>query len=446
VQIHTIETPGLGDSTYIFSIDGVAGIVDPQRDIDRFESYVHTHDLEVRWILETHLHNDYVSGGRDVARALGAELVVPAGAAPAFRHRPAFHMEEMGHGRLAVRPIHTPGHTPEHVSYLLLIDGVEQAVFTGGSLLVGSAGRSDLLGQDRAESLARLQFQSLQRLAELPEDTDLFPTHGAGSFCTAAATGRASSTIGVEKRSNPALAHNDSDSFVTSHLSGLAPYPAYYEHMGAANTHGLPPANLALPPLLTGIDSTPEQATFVDGRPKADFAAGHIPGALGIELRKDFGVWVGWLTEFNSPLVLILNEDQDAEEAVRQLARIGYDDIRGLITDLSPWSTELVAHQVVDAGAFATRAMSGAQVIDVRAPSEWEKGTITASNLVYAPHLADGVPAGLDPGEPVLLACGTGYRASIAASLLERHGYQPEVLIGAGVPEVLERIQESPAN
>lgn len=447
MDLHAIETPGLGDSTYIFSLDGMAGIVDPQRDIDRFEDFVNTRNLEVRWILETHLHNDYVSGARDIADSLGAELIIPAGAAPAFPHSPAFHLEDISHRSLTIRPIHTPGHTPEHVSYLVLVDGTETAVFTGGSLLVGSAGRSDLLGQERAESLARLQFQSLKRLAELPEPTALYPTHGAGSFCTAAATGRSSSDIGTEKRSNPALSHADADSFVRSHLSGLAPYPTYYRHMGAANTRGLPPADVTLPPLVTEIDFVPDPAVnVIDARPKSDYASGHLPGSLGIELRKDFGVWVGWVTEFNSPLLLVLNADQEAEEAIRQLVRIGYDDIRGLVIDMSSWASELVTHEAIDAATFAERAMSGAQVIDVRAPSEWENGTIAASNLAYAPDLLKGPPVGLDPGEPVLLACGTGYRASIAASLLERHGYRPAVLVDGGVPDVLIKIHETSTN
>lgn len=447
MELHAIETPGLGDSTYIFSLDGIAGIVDPQRDIDRFEDYVNDHELEVRWILETHLHNDYVSGARDIASSLGAELIIPGGAAPAFPHSPAFHLEDLSHGSLTIRPIHTPGHTPEHVSYVVLVDGAEQAVFSGGSLLVGSAGRSDLLGQDRAESLARLQFQSLKRLADLPDRTALYPTHGAGSFCTAAATGRSSSDIGTEKRSNPALSHDDADSFVRSHLSGLAPYPSYYQHMGPANTLGMPPAVVALPPRITEADFVGDSTVnVIDARPRSDFAAGHIPGALGIELRKDFGVWVGWVTAYNSPLLLVLNSDQDAEEAIRQLVRIGYDDTRGLVTDLGSWSLDLVTHQVIDATDFAARAQSGAQVVDVRAPSEWDSGTISASKLAYAPDLLAAAPDGLDPGQPVLLACGTGYRASLAASLLERHGYEPAVLVGAGVPDVLEKLRLTDEN
>ncbi|HZD24039.1 MAG TPA: MBL fold metallo-hydrolase, partial [Acidimicrobiia bacterium] len=237
--VETVRTEGLGDSTYILTHDGLAVVVDPQRDIDRFEeSFVGT-GAGLRLVIETHLHNDYVSGGKDLAQKYGAELVMPAGAAPVFRHRPAFHMEDIEVGSMSIRPIHTPGHTPEHTSYLVLIEGKSQAVFSGGSLLVGSAGRSDLLGNARAETLARLQYGSVNRLAALPETVVLYPTHGAGSFCSTSRAGSVSSTIGIERISNPVLAYDNEDTFVKDQLSGLPAFPAYYRHMGPINLTGL---------------------------------------------------------------------------------------------------------------------------------------------------------------------------------------------------------------
>ncbi|MCC7106423.1 MAG: MBL fold metallo-hydrolase, partial [Chloroflexi bacterium] len=197
MDIRGIRTPGLGDATYILSHAGVGVVVDPRRDIDRFLAVAREMQLQVRYVLETHVHNDYLSGGRELAGETGATLVLPAGAGVAFEHLPAFHQEELGGGAgLTIRPIHTPGHTPEHVSYLVLIDGQPVALFSGGSLLVGAAGRSDLLGQPRARQLAVLQYGSVQRLAALPDEVGLYPTHGEGSFCAASGAGRSVSTIG----------------------------------------------------------------------------------------------------------------------------------------------------------------------------------------------------------------------------------------------------------
>jgi len=432
----SIRTEGLGDSTHIAFFDEVAIVVDPQRDIDRFQSVLESRDADVRFVLETHIHNDYVSGGRDLAKKTGAELVMPAGAAPVFRHRPAFHHEDIELGDLVLRPIHTPGHTPEHTSYLLLTEGRPRAVFSGGSLLVGSAGRTDLLSDDRAESLARLQYSSVNRLADLPDSVDLLPTHGAGSFCTTSRAGRSTSTIGEEKRSNPVLAYEDEDGFVKGQLSGLVPYPTYYREMGPINLVGLPEPSFDL----AELDRIPDGVTVIDGRPVRDFATGHRPGAIGIELTSSFATWVGWLTEHGTPIALVLNSDQDSEEAARQLARIGYDDIRGVVR--TPDSVE-ESFRTVDLATFAHATDEGAQILDARAPDEWERGTIDGSILAYVPDLADGTPEELRESQPVWIACASGQRAGIAASLLQGRGFEPIVLVDAGVPDVL-RVASNP--
>ncbi len=438
MEIRTILTEGLGDSTYIVAHDGFGIVVDPQRDIDRFLSVIGELDVEIRWVIETHLHNDYVSGAPDLARMLGSALIIPAGAAPVYRHTPAFHREDLLGEGLTIRPIHTPGHTPEHMSYLLLVDEVETAVFSGGSLLVGSAGRSDLLGIDRADTLARLQFQSVNRLAILPAETRLYPTHGAGSFCTATVVSSADSTIGVELRTNPVLAHSDEDSFVAAHLSGLAPFPDYYQHMGPANLQGRPAPDLRAAPAIDEdrFDDIAD-VRVVDARPKREFASGHIPGSIGVELRKDFGVWVGWVLPFNAPLVLVMNPDQDPGEAQRQLARIGFDQVVGVIIDLDKWKAPLVGHQVVDAGEAREMLAGGAQLLDVRAPTDWASGTVPGSITTYTPDLVDNTPESIDQDRPVLIACETGYRATIASSILQQRGFHPVVLVGAGIPELL---------
>lgn len=429
--IDTVRTAGLGDSTYILIHEGTAVVVDPQRDIDRFEDILSKHDATLRAVLETHLHNDYVSGGNHLARRHGADLVMPAGAAPVFRHRPAFHHEDIDLGDLVLRPLHTPGHTPEHTSYLVMVDGREIAVFSGGSLLVGSAGRSDLLGEDRAETLARLQYGSVNRLASLPDDVGLYPTHGAGSFCTTAGAGELASTIGDEKATSPVLAYADEDAFVAGQLSGLPDYPSYYAHMGAINLHGLPEPNLAAPIL----DTIPASATVIDARPREAFARGHLPGSLGVEIRDSFGTWVGWVTEHNTPLVLVLDEDQDHEEPLRQLARIGYDSVVGIAR---PDESFTESFETVDVSTFARAAEEGEQVLDVRSRQELEDdGDIPDAIHSYVPDLARAIPSDLKREEPVWLVCGTGYRASIAAGLIQNEGFQPIVLADAGATEVL---------
>jgi glyoxylase-like metal-dependent hydrolase (beta-lactamase superfamily II)/rhodanese-related sulfurtransferase len=435
--IETVRTQGLGDSTYVLVHEGIALVVDPQRDIDRFERVLDQTGADLRLVIETHVHNDYVSGGLDLSRKTGAELLMPAGTAPAFRHRPAFHLEDIDLGVVTIRPIHTPGHTPEHTSYLVLVDGVEVAVFSGGSLLVGSAGRTDLLGEERAETLARLQNGSVHRLADLPESVGLYPTHGAGSFCTTSGASSLTSTIGAEKTSNPVLAYEDEEAFVKGQLADLVPYPSYYRHMGPINLMGPVELSELTVPLLETI---PEDVTVIDARPIRQFAAGHLPGVVGIELRDSFGTWVGWLTEHNTSLVLILDEDQDADEAIRQLVRIGYDDIRGIARNPTEGRVE---YQTAGPDRFAEASVDGGQILDVRAPIEWDTGVIEDSILSYLPDLARETPPGLDPREPVWIACGSGYRASTAAGILQDRGFEPIVLTDGGATDVIARTSKN---
>lgn len=431
MKVHSVRTPGLGDSTYILVHDSLAIVIDPQRDIDRFEKVLSQEAAELRLVLETHVHNDYVSGGLDLASKTGAELVMPAGAAPVFRHRPAFHREDIVLGSLRVRPLHTPGHTPEHVSYVMILDSEVLAVFSGGSLLVGAAGRTDLLGKGRAESLTRLQYGSVHRLAGLPAPTELFPTHGAGSFCATTGASAQSSTIGTETDTNPVLAYPDEDSFVEGQMSGLPPYPSYYTHMGPINLTGLGPPDLD-PVLLSEI---PADVTVIDARPRDDFASGHLPGSLGVELSDSFGTWIGWITDQNTPLVIVLNDNQDQVEAARQLARIGYDQVSGFVR---PDERFTESYRTVAKSEFIDAIGCGEQVLDVRAPDEWAEGIVEGSIRSYVPDLARGIPPDLDATRPVWLLCGTGFRATIAASIVQDRGFEPIVLAHGGATDVLD--------
>lgn len=442
MEVLTFRTPGLGDQTYLLVHDGQGVLVDPQRDIDRFLDAAAEKDAELRFVLDTHLHNDYVSGAEQAAHTTGAELVMPAAAAPAYPSTPAFHLEDIPGGQLTIRPIHTPGHTPEHTSYVVLIDGEPAAVFSGGSLLVASAGRPDLLGQDRARTMATLQHQSLHRLAGLPDDLELFPTHGQGSFCTASGAGRFTSTIGQEKAENPLLAIPTVDAFVDHLLGSAMPIPAFYEFMSPTNTLGVPPmpAREPAPMTVEQLADQPDGTYVVDVRSRSEQAGGILPRSLAIEVTTDFGSWTGWLVPRNAPIVLVAGPDQDVDEPITQLAQIGVDTVVGVVRDLPPERAE-VTFDVVDVDRFE-KLMDDpdAQLLDVRMPSERAGGVVAGSLQCFLPDLVtDGIPAELDPERPVLVACRTGRRATIAAGLLADAGYRPTVLDAVGVTDLLER-------
>jgi hydroxyacylglutathione hydrolase len=435
MQITPIRTPELGDTSYLVVHDGRGILVDPQRDIERF---LPSPDVELRWVLETHLHNDYVSGGLAAARRTGAELVLPAGAAPAYRHTPAFHREALVEGDLQVLPLHTPGHTPEHTSYVLLLDGVEIAVFSGGSLLVGAAGRSDLLGPERADTLARLQHRSIHRVATLPGSVGLYPTHGEGSFCATSGAGKHTSTIREELATNPALAYPDEDRFVEAHLGGLDPFPAYYRHMGPANILGAEAVEATTPPALTleVVAAKHPDATVVDIRNRAAYAAGHLRGSLGIELGDSFATWAGWLIPHDAPIVLVSDGEPAAADAVARLARVGLDNVVGAV-DARLLGDDTVVHRTVTAAEMVDALRSGAQVLDVRSPSENEADPVDGAAHRYLPDLANGgFPSEFEEARPVGVFCGGGLRAVIAAGLLEREGIEAFVLLEGGAAEM----------
>lgn len=447
MEVVAIRTPSLGDATYLAIHGDSAVIIDPQRDINRFTDVLDERGLTLTHVLETHMHNDYISGGRDLAKRRGADLVLPAASGAGFAFVPAFHNEELtGIAGLTIRPLHTPGHTPEHTSYLFLIDGNEHAVFTGGSLLVGAAGRSDLLGFQYAEQLSRLQYGSLQLLGRLPDDTGVFPTHGEGSFCTASGAGRTTSTIGQEKAENPLYRFDDAQTFIADQLGSLVPYPDYYAQMGPANKQNPTAVEVTSPRELSPSEVAAEiaaGAVVVDGRDRHSFAAGHLAGSLGIELGDSFAPWAGWLLEYNSPLVLVLGDNADSRLAATELARIGFTNVRGVVRGIDSWISAghpVVRYETVSHAGLASELDAGtdAQVLDVRDPLEWASGHIDGSLHRYLPDLRDGLPEDLDPARPVWVICQSGNRASISAGLLEGHGVTPIVVSSGGVPDVLK--------
>jgi rhodanese-related sulfurtransferase len=289
------------------------------------------------------------------------------------------------------------------------------------------------------------------RLATLPDEVELYPTHGAGSFCSAGVAGRATSSIGEEKRTSPVLQYTDAEQFAAAQLSSLDPYPRYYAHMGPANLTGPSPMATAAPlPTLTAedLESLIGSVQIVDARPKQDYAEGHIASAWGIELNEDFVTWVGWLLPFDAPLVLVLNDDQDADEAVTALARIGFDHVKGVMQGMEEWvdsGREVVSHGTITARQFLELTDPDLQVLDVRSPSEWKEDHFEGSVHCYLPDLVAVSPTGLDKSRPVYVGCTTGHRASTAAGLLARSGYRPVVMVGASLLGVLMLRQQRAA-
>ncbi len=312
------------------------------------------------------------------------------------------------------------------------------AVFTGGSMLVGSAGRTDLLGLDRAEQLGRLQYGSLMRLLELPDDVTVYPTHGGGSFCSSTVATSTTTTIGAERASNPVVAHETADAYVDEQLAGLQPYPSYYSYMAPINVAGPEPIHLAVPAELSAADVAAMDASvhIVDTRPRVDFAAGHIPDSWSIELTEDFCTWFGWMIPFGEPFVLVVETQELLQEALHELARIGFENVVGVMWGLDVWTAEgrpTHSHGVMTAREFMEMDDPSAQVLDVRAPAEWDDLSLEGSVFCYVPSLKDGIPAEIDRARPVYIGCTTGHRAGIAAAMLDRAGYDPVVLNGASL-------------
>jgi glyoxylase-like metal-dependent hydrolase (beta-lactamase superfamily II)/rhodanese-related sulfurtransferase len=458
VDLDVLVTPGLGDNSYVLVCGTEALVVDPQRDAWRLQQVAERRGATIRAVLETHVHNDYVSGAHEIRAATGADIVVPAKGGYEFRHRPVDEGDELALGDLRLVAMATPGHTYEHIAYLVYEgDATEpSAVFTGGSLLVGSAGRPDLLGPEHTEELTRVQYETLRRLAALPATAQVLPTHGAGSFCVAAMpTTRRTSTIDAEQRDNTLLTARDFTEFSAELRAELMAYPRYYRYMAPLNRHGVPVlghlpdlAAISAPDLARRL---PGDLWVVDGRDRDAFAAAHIPGSVNIELNSGFASYVGWMLPFDAPLVLILPEPGDAAraEAVTQLIRIGWSRITGYLAGgIDAWvhSGQPVRSYPTATVGDLCDAMGAGQplhVLDVRQELEWAWGTIPGSQQTF---LAD-LPARLDDlprDRPTWVICSNGHRASIAASLLDRAGIPVRLIGEGGVGEWRQRCTPKP--
>ncbi len=425
-----IDTPTLGDRSYLAHDGSVAVVIDPQRDIDRVLNLATEAGVTITHVFETHIHNDYVTGGLALAQVTGAAYHVNADDDVSFERTPIRDGDVVeASATMRVRAIATPGHTYTHLSFALEAapaDGSDfeaVGVFTGGSLLFGATGRPDLLGHEHTHDLVHHQFASARRLAqELPEQAHVLPTHGFGSFCSAGSTGDTTeSTIGAEKRQNPALTQ-DEERWVADTLAGLDAYPAYYAHMGPANSTGPGAPDLSAPES-ADKDTLAARITagewVVDLRTRTAFAAGHVTGTLNFGLDGQFSTSLGWLIPWGTPLTLLGDSPEQVAEAQRELVRIGIDHLEGAATG-SPeeWTDETLGHfeRAVFADLAQVRHHRPVSVLDVRRASEYADGHIEGAVNIPLHELLSRLTE--VPSGEVWVHCAGGYRASIAASVL----------------------------
>jgi glyoxylase-like metal-dependent hydrolase (beta-lactamase superfamily II) len=431
--IHPLVDEGLGNSAWLVGLgDGRALAVDPPRDLRALRTVAERGGLTVAYAADTHLHADFLTGAAQLAADDRATVLASAAGHRMFDHRGLRDGEEVDLGGLTLRALATPGHTDEHLSFLLLDGAAPVGVFTGGSLIVGSAARTDLLGAERTEELARAQYASLHRLAALPDVTAVWPTHGAGSFCAAPPGAARSSTIGTERATNPLLATPDEDTFVAGLLAGLGSYPGYFARLAEVNRRG--PAVITDSPRLPALDVAAvrhhlaEGAVVMDVRPVAAVATGHIPGAIANPLRPQFATWLGWLISPDTPVVIVRDPDQDPADILWPALNIGFDRLVGeLGGGLTAWraaGAEVTTTRLVRPDQMPERG-----VLDVRQRAEYAAGHLPGAWHVELGRLAEDVDAVAD--RAVTVMCGHGERAITAATLLERAGHRDlAVLVG----------------
>ncbi|HMP02903.1 MAG TPA: rhodanese-like domain-containing protein [Gemmatales bacterium] len=443
VVLEPIRTDGLALISYLLGDkkSGKAVVIDPRRDVDVFVNLAQKHGLTITHALETHIHADFVSGSRELAARTGTAQVhasVEGGAQYGFPVQPLRHGDKIDLGHVVLSVLHTPGHTPEHISFL----AVEKtdpdrpfALFTGDFLFVNSVGRPDLLGVEQTSELSQILFRTLQTaFAKLPDAIPIFPAHGAGSPC-GSQIGDSDSTLGQERRSNPALQFKEEAAFIEWLLASQPPVPYYWPRMKKINAAG--------PEVLGGLPDVPafspkefqkliaangsKGVQFVDNRHMLAFGGGHVAGALNIGPKADLSIWAGWMLDPERPIALVLAKDSDLPEVLAWFIRVGYTKFAGMLKGgMDAWVGDglpiAMVPQLSVHDLKAALPSSDKQVVDVRQPVEWDMGHLPGAQYIFLPELEKKLDR-LDRKKPVVVYCASGFRSSIAASLLQRHGF-----------------------
>jgi len=434
---------GLGNSAYLIgSHDTKKGIlIDPLRDVDRYLHTASEHKIQLTHVLDTHLHADFVSGNREIAHKTNAVIGASAEAKVGFEHNPLTEASVIDLGAFQVHVMGTPGHTPEHISFLIVEpDGkTPSALFSGGALIVGGAARTDLLGHELSQPLARHLYHTIHdKLLGLPDELEVFPTHGAGSFCVALPSSDRTTTIGRERKMNTLAQSQTEEEFVKHALTGLPSYPTYYKYMRAINKNG--GRILGGVPILKPLSVSDVKALMEDGvvvldvRHNKAFAAGHIPNSYGIRTDAPLVTWAGWTIPFGSRILLVTKDVDQQAEATRQLIRIGYDDLIGYLEGgIDAWAREYPTETVQSINSKELREQLGeVVVVDVRMRSEWDAGHIPTAIHFEGGRIAwDALPFPHD--KPLAIQCASGNRSMTAISVLKRRGYHNVIQVEGGI-------------
>lgn len=439
---------GLGNSSYLLgsSVTGEAVVIDPQRDVDVYIEEARVCGLKIKFSLETHLHADFVSGSRELASTVGATIGASASANLRFSHYPLREGDHIEIGEIVLEVMETPGHSPEHISFLAIENGQKQpqALFSGGALIVGGIARTDLLGHEHTVPLARKAYHTLQdKILKLFDDVEVYPTHGGGSYCVAAQSEERTTSIGQERRTNHLLSASSEDAFVRLALEGLPAYPTYFKWMRPINQKG-PRVFGRLPELMPLLSQDvrkkmQEGALVIDVRRIKDFAQGHIPGAYNITLRAAFSSWLGWIVPTERPLIFVDTSTESHEEIVRQAIRIGYDDLAGYLKgDMEAWKS--AGFSVSTSGLITPSEVNQKRaseeeiaVLDVREKEEWKEGHIPGAIHIPLGQLQERINE-VPRTCPIAVTCASGQRSSSAVSLLQREGFQDvENIVGGTI-------------
>jgi hydroxyacylglutathione hydrolase len=429
----------LAHASYLIGDGGEAIVVDPSRDVQMYLDDAATHGLKITWILETHLHADFVSGHRELAARTGATIGIGARAEAGYAHRALKEGDEIRVGDTVLRALETPGHTPEHLSYLVYEkagDAQPWGVLTGDTLFVGDVGRVDILSSRLpVAELAGLMYDSLfGKLLKLPDATRVYPAHGAGSLCGRSIRSETWSTIGQERLMNPALADHGRDAFIAEVTRDVPETPIYFLHSRDTNRMGPTlDAERPLPPSVAPVDVAGRMgkgSTLVDARGETEYAAGHPRGALYVGLDGQYASWVGTLLAPGDEIVLLVDEDR-REEAIMRLARVGYENVVGTLAGgLEAWRAAGLPVETLETFDLAKGVPPGWRVLDVRRTPEWRSHRFEGA--VHVPLSALPEKLGqLDRDASWLLVCAGGYRSVIGASVLQRAGFM-RVASGAG--------------